>query len=105
MPLPSEIDVIGRRASQRPDDGGGEAARGLAYARNACASCHAIEGGQLTSPHPAAPSFQSLADRQDLSRIGLTVLMQTSHQAMPDLIVTSDEIVDLWAYLSLLQND
>jgi hypothetical protein len=38
-----------------------------------------------------------------MSRIGLSVLMQTSHQEMPDLIVTSEQIGDLWAYLSTLR--
>lgn len=83
----------------------GDATRGLAYARAACVACHSVAAGELESPHPAAPSFQSLADRPDLSRIGLAALMQTSHQEMPDLMVNSQQVADLWAYMSTLRQD
>jgi mono/diheme cytochrome c family protein len=83
----------------------GDASRGFAYASETCSSCHAIARRDSRSPRSAAPSFQALADRPDMSRIGLAVLMQTSHQEMPDLIVGSQEIADLWAYMSTLRSE
>ncbi|MEZ5891792.1 MAG: c-type cytochrome [Parvularculaceae bacterium] len=78
------------------------AARGLAYAREACASCHAVEPGQASSPNPASPSFDSLAGRPDMTRPALSALLRSPHRNMPALIVEPDRIDDLAAYLAEL---
>ena len=102
VPGPNADEKAPADKSQMP---AGDAARGFAYASEVCSACHAIAGGDRRSPRPAAPSFQSLADRPDMSRIGLAVLMQNSHKEMPDLIVGSPEIADLWAYIATLERD
>ncbi len=93
------------------DDAGGDSrvdtlgpARGLAYAREACASCHGVEAGQANSPNAAAPPFQALASRPDMSRPALSALLRSPHRYMPNLIVEPDRIDDLAAYLSALEN-
>ncbi len=75
---------------------------GLGYAREACASCHAVEPGQVISPNVAAPSFEALANRADMTRPALAALLRSPHRNMPSLIVEPDRVDDLAAYLSSL---
>ncbi len=77
---------------------------GLSYAREACASCHAVELGEMKSPMASAPAFQSLADRPDMSRQALGALLLSPHRTMPNLIVAPDRVDDLAAYLAALGN-
>ncbi|WP_428408534.1 hypothetical protein [Hyphococcus sp.] len=79
-------------------------ARGLVYAREACASCHAVEVGEFNSPNAAAPSFAALAGRPDMTRSTLSALLRSPHRNMPNLIVEPDRVDDLAAYLSALGN-
>lgn len=83
----------------------GAAARGLSYARDACASCHAVELGEFASPEVSAPSFEALANRPDMTRSSLSALLRSPHRNMPNLIVEPDRIEDLAAYLYSLQAD
>lgn len=80
------------------------AADGLAYAREACASCHGVEAGQR-SPKAAAPSFDALANRPGMNRAALSALLRSPHRNMPNLIVEPDRVDDLAAYLATLDND
>lgn len=79
------------------------AARGAALAQASCASCHAI-AAEDASPHPDAPAFKALANRPDMSRTALAVLLRTPHRTMPNLIVAPDEVDDLAAYLATLRS-
>ncbi len=79
------------------------AASGLSYAREACASCHAVEAGETASPEPAAPAFEALANRRDMTRPALAALLRSPHRSMPSLIVEADRIDDLAAYLASLK--
>jgi len=79
-------------------------ARGHAFARQVCASCHAVEGtGQ--SPDKRAPTFRSLSGQyvQLTLRRKLTEIAETGHYAMPAVNVDSEEVADLIAYLDSLQ--
>ena len=78
------------------------AARGLSYARDACASCHAVELGEFESPEVSAPSFEALANRPDMTRSSLAALLRSPHRNMPNLIVEPERIDDLAAYLVTL---
>jgi len=77
---------------------------GLAYAKESCASCHAVEPGQINSPNVAAPSFEALANRPDMTRPALATLLRSPHRNMPSLSVEPDRIDDLAAYLGVLGN-
>lgn len=81
----------------------GDPARGYEIAQGQCASCHAVEEGQLQSPRAAAPSFEAIAHRSDMTRMSLRALMSTPHQNMPDFIIAPQSIDDLYAYLSTLK--
>lgn len=83
----------------------GTPSKGFEYAKKACASCHAVEVGQLRSPNPLAPTFQSLSDRPDMTRMALSALLQTPHRSMPNLIVESDKVDDLSAYIAMMRAD
>jgi mono/diheme cytochrome c family protein len=81
----------------------GNAALGLAYAEQTCASCHAIGAGEMRSPDPRARPFDAIANTPGLTSTALNAWLHSSHTNMPNLIVTSDESDDLYAYLFTLK--
>ena len=80
----------------------GRAARGLEFAREACSSCHGVEPDEMQSPNSAAPTFQQLANRPDMSQIAVTALLRSPHRYMPALKVTPEQTDELAAYLLAL---
>lgn len=86
-----------------PDSNVSAAARGLSIAEGACAECHAVAAGETLSPDPIAPTFDALANRADMTRTALAVLLRTPHRTMPNLIVDPEQVDDLSAYLSTLR--
>jgi cytochrome c len=69
-----------------------------------CKSCHAIE------PHMAgtlgqAPSFEAIANRHGTTALSLKVFLSTSHQNMPDLVITPDQADALANYILSLKTD
>lgn len=103
----SAIVALGACALNGADDADSQgtwyadAATGLAYAREACASCHAVEAG-ARSPIASAPTFESLAARPDMNRATLAALLRMPHRDMPNFIIESERIDDLAAYLEVL---
>ena len=83
----------------------GNPALGLAYAQANCAACHAVVAGPSGSPNPLAPSFEAVARTPGMTRLALTVWLQTPHPSMPNLVVDPDRIDDLSAYLVTLDSD
>jgi hypothetical protein len=92
-------------ANSDPSQVPGAAARlpGLVYAEAACAECHAVAAGQVQSPNPKAPTFETIANTPGVTRMGLSALLRTSHRTMPNLIVDPDRIDDLSTYLDTLK--
>jgi mono/diheme cytochrome c family protein len=80
-----------------------EAARGKAYARETCASCHEVEPGILTPPFAKARSFSSIAATPGMTSMALNVWFSTSHPTMPNLIIPQKQKEDLMAYFSTLR--
>ena len=83
----------------------GDPTRGQAYAEAVCASCHAVARGQINSPNPDAPAFDTVANMPGMTSIALNVWLHASHPTMPNLLVEPDRIDDLAAYLSTLKLD
>jgi mono/diheme cytochrome c family protein len=81
----------------------GDAAAGLAYAQQSCASCHAVGRGEMVSPDARARPFDAIANTPGLTRTALNAWLHSSHSNMPDLIVDPDSIDDLSAYLATLK--
>ena len=95
--LPAAAQTAGRTA---PDP-----QKGLGFAREVCAGCHAVEDGQTVSPLARALAFYAIADVPGMSQTALYALLSTPHKTMPNLILSADEIADVSAYiLSLKRN-
>ncbi len=81
----------------------GDPAAGLAYAREICAQCHAIDKDSTVSPNPKSPTFSRIANTPGMTGAALLVFFQTPHRAMPDLIVPAQEKAGLVAYILSLK--
>lgn len=93
-------------AGQAPLTGAqrGDAALGLAYARQVCSECHAVEASETVSPNASAPSFAELANSPGMTSMALTVWLNSAHEQMPHFIVDPDRADDLSAYLHALKH-
>ena len=81
----------------------GDTKAGYAYASQVCSECHAVQKGQLTSPHPRAPSFTTVADTPGMNEMALRVWFQSPHPSMPNLNLTEKKGDDLIAYILSLK--
>lgn len=81
----------------------GDAFEGRVLARDLCADCHRIERGEQTGSRSGAPSFQAVADDASITALSLRVFLRTSHQPMPDLLLTEAETDHLIAYILSLK--
>lgn len=82
----------------------GEPRRGLEVARAHCASCHAVERGERSSPNPFAPPFGRVANTPGITAIALNHLMNSSHESMPLIILPPDEQWHLVAHILSLRD-
>ncbi|MEM7750884.1 MAG: cytochrome c [Pseudomonadota bacterium] len=81
----------------------GDRDRGLAFAKQNCASCHAIQPRQNLSPVATATSFQKISEVGGMTETALRVFFQTPHKQMPNLIIASDDQSDVIAYILSLR--
>ncbi|MGE0420719.1 MAG: cytochrome c [Reyranellaceae bacterium] len=77
--------------------------RGLAVSEQRCAACHAVHAGESASRNPAAASFARVAATPGVTELALQAMLQTSHQAMPNLIIGVDDMRDVIAYILSLR--
>jgi mono/diheme cytochrome c family protein len=97
------VMLVACGASWHAAAAGGDAARGKAYAREACADCHAVEPGIPTPPFAKAPSFSSVAATPGMTSMALNVWFSTSHPNMPNLIIPQKQKEELMAYFAALR--
>ncbi len=76
---------------------------GAAYAEQVCAACHAVLPNEQISPLPQAPTFQSVADTPGMTELALTVWLQSSHPTMPNIILKTDDLRNVVAYIRSLE--
>ncbi|RYG58106.1 cytochrome c [bacterium] len=78
--------------------------RGLAFAQQRCAGCHAVANGQ--SPNADAPSFAAVINSPDLELTTLKPWLQNSHNfpAMMSFTIDPSQIDDLAAYMLTLKD-
>ncbi len=81
----------------------GDAKAGSIFANQVCSECHAVQKGQLKSPHSRAPSFTLVADTPGMSEMALRVWFQSPHPSMPNLNLTEKKEDDLVAYILSLK--
>jgi mono/diheme cytochrome c family protein len=77
----------------------GHSGAGLAMARRLCSQCHAVEKEETESPEADAPAFQQLATTPGMTATALSAALNTSHQAMPSIMLEVDEKADIVAYI------
>jgi mono/diheme cytochrome c family protein len=82
----------------------GDVAAGRAFAREACITCHVVEPTNV-SPRVVTigPNFQDIANTKGMTATALRVFLTTSHPKMPNLILTSEQIADVTAYILSLR--
>jgi mono/diheme cytochrome c family protein len=76
----------------------GDIARGRALAEQTCARCHSLQRN-AASPNPDAPPFAIVAEVPGMSSLALTVSLQSAHQKMPNLVLDSQEMADVIAFI------
>jgi len=81
----------------------GDPQQGLVFARQVCASCHAVEHGQALSPNPKSPTFDRIAATPGMTAMALHVFLMTPHRAMPDLILEPDDMRNVIAHILSLK--
>ena len=81
----------------------GHSGAGLALARRLCSQCHAVKKDETQSPEAAAPAFQQLATTPGMTATALSAALNTSHQAMPNIMLEVDEKADIVAYILSLK--
>ena len=82
----------------------GDVAAGRTFAREACITCHVVEPTNV-SPRVVVigPNFQDIANTKGMTATALRVFLTTSHPKMPNLILTSEQIADVSAYILSLR--
>lgn len=82
----------------------GDTAKGLAYAKKACAECHAVGADDEVSSNPYAPTFKDVANTRGMSGTALVVWLQSPHPSMPMLVVPGEVRNDLIEYILSLKD-
>jgi cytochrome c len=81
--------------------------RGEFYAREHCATCHAI-GRVGESPYPKSPPFRTLHEHYAVEGLAEAlaegiIVSNTGVRQMPEFVLSPDEIDDFIAYLKSLE--
>ena len=77
--------------------------RGLVLAQRLCAECHAVQKEYSRSPNANAPRFQAIAAIPGMTATALSAALNTSHRAMPNIMLAADEQADIIAYILSLK--
>jgi mono/diheme cytochrome c family protein len=77
---------------------------GHALAIQICTQCHAVDKQSGHSPAVAAPRFEDVANSPGMTAAALKAFFQTSHRTMPNVILTSDQMDKLIAYILSLKS-
>ncbi len=77
--------------------------RGLVVARQLCAECHAVENNTAPSPNADAPTFPAIAAVPGMTALALTAALNTSHRAMPNILLPPEEQANLVTYILSLK--
>jgi mono/diheme cytochrome c family protein len=81
----------------------GALVKGGEIAEQICAECHAVHKGQRRSPNAQAPTFETVATTSGMTSIALSAALQTSHRAMPNIILADDDQKNIIAYILSLR--
>lgn len=84
----------------------GSAARGAVFAREQCASCHAV-GDDGASPLAGAPPLREISRRYPIEQLeeAFAEGFVTTHSTMPEFVLDAGQNRDLIAYLASIQQE
>ncbi|MBR0973932.1 MULTISPECIES: c-type cytochrome [Bradyrhizobium] len=80
------------------------AAEGHRLALAWCQPCHAVEP-RMAGLFDEAPSFQAVANRSGTTALSLKVFWRTSHQNMPNLVISPEQADALSNYILSLRSN
>lgn len=94
------------QSGERPGGVAGNPAAGGAFARKACATCHAVTSDGV-SPRLGAPTFGQVSRKYADYRLDweLEAIAKVGHYAMPPKAMTTTEIADVTAYIRSLDDE
>jgi mono/diheme cytochrome c family protein len=81
----------------------GDPEMGARLARDVCVECHAVDPDDTVSLNFAAPPFQEIADRPEITPLALSVWFRSPHPTMPNYVFSADENQDIIAYILSLR--
>jgi mono/diheme cytochrome c family protein len=81
----------------------GDVERGRAYVERACVDCHAVRRDQSESPNLNAIPFEAIAHFPGLAAPSLFELLRTSHKTMPNIVIETNDLHDVVAYILSLK--
>jgi mono/diheme cytochrome c family protein len=97
--LLSAANISAVAAAEEP----GDPSKGAAYAQKVCAQCHAIRRGDNFSPNALAPSFERIANTSGMTGISLAATLHSSHENMPNFVLSLGERDNIIAYILSLK--
>src|ERR1700730_4827083 len=76
---------------------------GRHLAETVCSACHKIEAySQGPGPNPNAPNFVDISLMPSMSELAIKVFLRSPHPSMPNIILSSEEIDSIAAYIKSL---
>ncbi len=83
----------------------GDPAKGLIHAQQVCAQCHAIRQGDKLSPHPLAPSFETIANTSGVTGMSIAASLHSTHENMPNFVLSRTDMNNVIAYILSLKRE
>ena len=80
------------------------AEQGLMIARERCAECHLVVKERGRSTYDNAPTFAAIAGTPGMSAAALRAALNTSHRAMPNLVIKDSDADSIIAYILSLRD-
>jgi mono/diheme cytochrome c family protein len=77
----------------------GDAAEGGRLTTMWCIGCHQIGPLESNLASDAVPSFRAVANMPSTTSLSLHAFLRTPHQAMPDLMLTEEQMDDIASYI------
>ena len=104
--LASAACVYGQSEASSATTADAEQAEAFAFVQANCASCHAIEGGSLSS-NPQAPRFVDIANRDWLTRESLAAWLADAHNypEMMNVDLAPEQVDAVAGYMLTLRSE
>ena len=81
----------------------GNTSSGRNLALRICSDCHVVAEGQAHPATDGAPPFATVARDPAVTALSLQVFLRSTHENMPNLILSPREIDDLVSYILSLR--